>query len=87
MGAITYEVRLDTPISGSVTLYAEISLPLADATANLLRHSETENLLSLSIGSAETPTTVAPSAANVAVASAKSCASIVQPLVKAAGKN
>ena len=52
----------------------------SEATANLLRHSLTENLFSVSIVSCDTPITVAPSALNLSVASAKLCASIVQPL-------
>jgi hypothetical protein len=62
-----------------------IDLSLSAATANLFRHSLTENLLSVSMSSCETPITVAPSALNWSVASAKLCASIVQPLVNAAG--
>src|ERR1700722_16127854 len=64
----------------------EIFLSASEATANLLRHSLTENLFSVSMESCETPITVAPRALNWSVASAKSCASTVQPLVKAAGK-
>ena len=56
------------------------------ATANLPRHSLTENLFSVSMLSVDTPITVAPSALYSSVASAKLCASIVQPCVKAAGK-
>ena len=62
-----------------------IDLSASAATANLERHSLTENLFSLSIGSAETPITVAPMAWNSSVASANRWASMVQPGVKAAG--
>jgi len=37
-------------------------LSASDATANLLRHSLTENLLSVSMSSCDTPITVAPMA-------------------------
>jgi hypothetical protein len=57
----------------------------SEATANLLRHSLTENFCSVSMSSRETPITEAPSLRYESVASAKSCASIVQPDVKAAG--
>src|SRR5437763_3422531 len=56
------------------------------ATANLLRHSTDENSVTRLAFAAVTPITVAPNAANLSVASAKSCASCVQPGVKAAGK-
>lgn len=55
------------------------------ATANLLRHALTENLFRVSMSSAETPMTVAPSDLYSSVASAKSWASMVQPAVNAAG--
>ena len=55
------------------------------ATANLLRHSLTENWSNFSMGSCDTPITVAPAAVYWSIASAKLCASIVQPGVKAAG--
>src|SRR5450755_1620711 len=58
----------------------------SEATANLLRHSLTENLLSVSMGSCDTPMTVAPMALNLSVASANSWASTVQPGVNAAGE-
>ncbi|MNX88056.1 hypothetical protein D3C86_1200130 [compost metagenome] len=56
------------------------------ATANLPRHSLTENLFSVSMLSVDTPMTVAPSDLYSSVASAKLCASMVQPCVNAAGK-
>ena len=55
------------------------------ATGNLPRHSLTENLLSVSMSSVETPITLAPSAWYFGMASAKLWASTVQPWVKAAG--
>jgi hypothetical protein len=62
-----------------------MSFSASAATGNLLRHSLTENLESTSMSSALTPMTLAPSAANLSTASANSCASCVQPGVKAAG--
>ena len=63
----------------SVASYAfEIFWSASEATANLLRHSLTENLLRVSIESCDTPMTVAPSDLNLSVASAKSCATMVQ---------
>src|SRR4051812_45015451 len=56
------------------------------ATANLSRHSSLENLICVAMSSCDTPTTVAPSAANLSVASANRCASSVQPLVNDLGK-
>ena len=58
----------------------------SEATANWSRHSSTENFFSVSMSSCDMPTTVAPSAANRGVASAKALASMVQPRVKALGK-
>jgi hypothetical protein len=51
-----------------------------------LRHSLTENFFSVSTSSCETPMMLAPSALYCSVASANSCASIVQPIENAAGK-
>ena len=62
-----------------------IAPSLSEATANLERHSETENLFSFSMSSRETPITVAPCFLKSSAASAKAWASRVQPGVKAAG--
>ena len=60
-------------------------LPLSAATGNLLWHSLTENLFRVAMLSWLTPITDAPSAWYCGMAAAKSWASTVQPLVKAAG--
>src|SRR6478672_10087637 len=59
---------------------------LSEATGNLPWQACTENLPSVSMSSDETPMTVAPSASNLAIDSANSCASIEQPTENAAGK-
>src|SRR3990167_2834346 len=56
------------------------------ATGKALRHSLLENSASWSTLPAVTPMTLAPMAANSGVATANSCASAVQPEVKAEGK-
>ena len=58
----------------------------SEATGKRLWQALTENLDSVSIPSAETPITLAPSAANWSIASAKACASIEQSAESAAGK-
>jgi len=60
-------------------------LDWSDATGNRLWHDLTENLASVSMSSAETPMTVAPSAVNWSIASANACASMEQSLESAAG--
>ena len=56
------------------------------ATGNLDEHSWVENLCSVPMSSADMPIRVAPAALKLRRASANSCASAVQPLVKAFGK-
>src|SRR5437763_5380775 len=58
----------------------------SDATGNLFWQACTENLVSVSMSSPETPMTVAPSDLNSPTASAKKCASAEQPSENAAGK-
>ena len=59
---------------------------LSEATGNLPWQAWTENLPRVSMSSLETPITVAPSASNLPIASANSCASSEQPTENAAGK-
>ena len=61
-------------------------LDWSEATGKRLWQDLTENFDSVSMSSAETPITVAPSALNWSMASAKACASIEQSLESAAGK-
>ncbi|CRH37337.1 hypothetical protein BN1183_CU_00160 [Pantoea ananatis] len=60
--------------------------PGSAATVNLSRHSSLENFSIWSVLPAVTPITVAPSFLKSSVASAKACASKVQPALNAAGK-
>ncbi|MCY1548817.1 hypothetical protein D9M68_849510 [compost metagenome] len=61
-------------------------MPWSEATGKRLWQDLTENLESVSMSSADTPITVAPSAANWSTASAKAWASMEQSLESAAGK-
>src|ERR1700744_5074800 len=85
-GAITYDTRLAIELcSGMPASYAPITFESASAaTGNLLRHSLTENFVSVSILSCDTPITVAPYFLYSSTASANSCASIVQRFVQGA---
>jgi hypothetical protein len=87
-GAITYDSRLAK--SGRVCISASkpwiTVLASSDATGKRLWHDLTENFDKVSMSSADTPITVAPSAANLSMASAKAWASMEQSFESAAGK-
>src|ERR1700751_327062 len=87
-GEITYDTRFAMPaFIGIPASYALITFASASAaTGNLLRHSLTENFVSVSMLPCDTPITDAPYFLYSSTASANSCASIVQPFVKAAGQ-
>src|SRR3569833_2644312 len=87
VGAITYDVRFaKSGFTGSTASYSFITLPSAsDATANLLRHSLTESLLSFSMGSLLSPLTVSPIALILSVASSYAGAAAGRPGGGAAG--
>jgi len=82
------ERKLTRPMDAAelASVRAMVEWRYSDATGNLEEHSWVENLCKVPMSSPDMPISVAPASLKVTAASANSCASTVQPEVKALGK-